>query len=291
VRIAVTTPTGNVGSRVARLLVQAGVRPVLLLRDPGRLDPELRELVDVEVGDLGDADYVVAATRGADALYWVDPTDLAAPDPNAETTRLGGIAAAAVTANGIGHTVFQSSVGAELRDGAGLLDGLGAVEQVLDATGLPVLHLRCGYFFTNLLMDLDTLRSGTVTTSYEPEVALPWVDPRDVGDVAAARLLAADWTGRQVQAVHGPADLTWTEVAGVLSAATGRSFRVEAVADEDVRTGLLAAGLAPAAADQVVGMAAGLRGFTPEQERSVLTTTPTTLAAWAAEHLRPALAD
>lgn len=61
-RIAVTTPTGNVGSRIVRLLVQAGVRPVLLLRDPGKLDPELRELVDTEPGDLGDADYVVRAT-------------------------------------------------------------------------------------------------------------------------------------------------------------------------------------------------------------------------------------
>ncbi|MGD7003046.1 hypothetical protein [Corynebacterium halotolerans] len=41
-RIAVTTPTGNVGSRVTRLLVQAGERPTLLLRDAARLAPELR---------------------------------------------------------------------------------------------------------------------------------------------------------------------------------------------------------------------------------------------------------
>ena len=44
-RIVVTTPTGNVGSRVLRLLVQAGVRPVALLRDPARLPPELSGLV------------------------------------------------------------------------------------------------------------------------------------------------------------------------------------------------------------------------------------------------------
>lgn len=128
-----------------------------------------------------------------------------------------------------------------------------------------------------------------MTTSYGPEAALPWVDPRDVGDVAAARLLAADWTGRQVQAVHGPADLTWTEVIGILSAATGRRFRLQTVADGEVRAGLLAVGLASVAADQVVAMTAGLRDFTPEQARSALTTTPTTLAAWAVERLRPAL--
>lgn len=38
------------------------------------------------------------------------------------------------------------------------------------------------------------------------------------------------------------------------------------------------------------GMAALTRGdFTPEDPRSIVTTTPTTLAAWAHSHLRPAL--
>ncbi|MER5391279.1 hypothetical protein [Saccharopolyspora sp. NPDC002686] len=40
----------------------------------------------------------------------------------------------------------------------------------------------------------------------------------------------------------------------------------------------------------IVGMSTGqLDGFTPEDERSILTTTPTTLAAWAHAQLRPAL--
>jgi NAD(P)H dehydrogenase (quinone) len=50
---------------------------------------------------------------------------------------------------------------------------------------------------------------------------MPWVDPRDIATVATLRLLAGDWTGRQVQAVPGPADLTWTEAAAALSTATG----------------------------------------------------------------------
>jgi hypothetical protein len=40
----------------------------------------------------------------------------------------------------------------------------------------------------------------------------------------------------------------------------------------------------------IVGMGVGKRdGFTPEQPRSVLTTTPGDLAGWAITHLRPAL--
>ena len=271
--IVVTTPTGNVGSSVVRLLVQAGVRPVLLLRDSSRLDPALRDLVDTREGSLGDASYVLEATRDAEALYWVDPTDFNAQDPATRTERLGGIAADAVRRNSIARTVFQSSVGAEKRRGAGLIDGLAAVEEHLNSTGADVCHLRCGYFFTNLLADIDVLRAGTVTTSYLPEVPMPWVDPRDVAQVAAGRLLSPVWTGRVVQAVHGPADLTWQDVAAILTAATGRGIRLEVVPDDVVWDGLLAAGVPEGAAAQVVQMVTGLRsGFSPEQIRSPLTT-------------------
>ena len=39
--------------------------------------------------------------------------------------------------------------------------------------------------------------------------------------------------------------------------------------------------------EAVIGMSTGLRDdFTPEQPRTIHTTTPTTLASWAYEHLR-----
>lgn len=286
-KIVVTTPTGNVGSRVLRLLLQAGVRPTLLLRDPDRLDPAVRERVDTVRGDQGDVDTVLRATRGAGRLFWVDPPT-ADDDPIAGHARMGANAARAVEENGIGHTVFLSSVGAEKRHGAGEIDGLARTERALDATGANVLHLRCGYFFANLLMDLDSLREGVLPTLWPPDLAMPWVDPRDIGEVAAARLLAGGWSGRQVQAVHGPEDLSFSRVAEVLGSVLGREVRADRVPDDDARAGLRSVGSSAGQVEGVVGMAAGLReGFVPEQERDVLTTTPTTLAAWAHTHLRP----
>src|SRR6185312_3894248 len=229
--IAVTAPTGQVGRRVVRLLVQAGVRPTLLLRDPTRLDPGTRDLVDVRVGDQRDAGYVREATAGAHALFWLDTTPHVDADPVAASAELGEVAAGAVRANGIGHVVFLSSVGAERRGGVGHIDGLARIEQSLDATGAAVAHLRCGYFFTNLLMSVDALREGVLPTAMAPAAPTPWVDPRDIGDVVAARLLAAGWSGREVQAVHGPEDLTPTRVAEVLTEATGREIRVLPLSD------------------------------------------------------------
>ena len=119
------------------------------------------------------------------------------------------------------------------------------------------------------------------------DLTLPWVDPRDVGDIAAARLLSTDWTGRHVLAVHGPQDLSFEQAAAVVSEATGRPLRAEQIPDEAMRAALQAAGLGEPMIEGILGMSIGLRdGFVPEQERTLLTTTPTTLAAWAYEHLR-----
>jgi uncharacterized protein YbjT (DUF2867 family) len=286
--IAITTPRGHVGSHVLQSLVRAGVRPRVLVRDPDALDPAWRPHVDAVRCDQGDADAVVAATRGVEALFWVSPTAHEG-DPIEAHARLGANVARAVVENGIARTVFQSSTGAEKRHGAGEIDGLARVEEALDATGAPVVHLRCAYFFTNLALDLDGIREGVLRTAWPLDLAMPWVDPRDIAEVAAGRLLAP-WTTGGRQAVHGPRDFTFTEAAELLTRVLGRPVRAERVTDDDVRAGLRSVGLGDAQVEAIVGMASGLRdGFTPELPRTGATTTPSPLAGWVDTHLRPLL--
>jgi uncharacterized protein YbjT (DUF2867 family) len=294
VTIALTTPTGNVGSHVLRLLVGAGVRPRVLLRDPDHLDAEVRDLVELAVGDQRDAGYVAEATRGVDAIYWVHPEDFTLPDPYVDAAATGEGLAAAMRQNGIERVVFQSSVGAEARHGLGFIDAMARIEERLDAareeTGGALLHLRCGYFMTNLLAELDPLRGGQLVTTRRLEDPMPWVDPRDIASVAAGRLIAEGWSGREVQAVHGPADLTWPEAAAALSTATGTAIEARRISADEQRAAVREAGMGEVAVEGIVGMSAGKdEGFTPEQPRTALTTTPGTLAAWAIDHLRPAL--
>ncbi|WP_433334731.1 NAD(P)H-binding protein [Spirillospora sp. CA-294931] len=289
--IVVTTPTGHVGSRVVRLLLQAGVRPRVLARDPGRLDGATRERVDARRGDLTDAAFVREAVAGARTVFWVDPTPHSAEHPIETSQRTASALIEAARAGDVARVVLLSSVGAERRQGVGHIDALGWIEEQLDATGADTLHLRCGYFFTNLLLDLDGLARGELTTSVSPGMPMPWVDPRDIGDIVAARLLNDAWSGRVVQAVHGPEDLTFEQVTEILTEALGRPVRLKSVGDDDVRAALRSAGLAPGAVEGIVGMTAGSRDVVPEQPRDVVTTTPTTLASWAYAHLRPALLE
>lgn len=283
-RIVVTTPTGNVGSEVAWILVRAGITPTVLCRSHERLPAALVAYVDVVELDQTDEQAVVEATRGADALFWVAPpgTD---EDPVAGYRRLGEIAAAATAENGIGRIVFQSSVGAEARRGLGEIDGLGAAEAALDAAGVTVAHLRCGYFFTNLLGVADQLRDGILPTTFPLDLRQPWVAPRDIAVVASGLLLSPAWHGRRVQAVHGPHDLSFTDAARILTETTGRTVEAHRITDDQLATALSAAGLPRPSVDGIVGMARGIRsGFRAEDPRTPLTTTPTTLAEWVVAH-------
>jgi uncharacterized protein YbjT (DUF2867 family) len=287
--IAVTTPTGRVGRHLLRLVVQAGERPRVLARDPHRLDEDVRPFIDAVVTDQLDADSVVAATAGVDRIYWVDPPSEL--DDPLDGYRLATDALlAAVGENGIRRVVFQSSAGAELRHGAGEIDGLAATELALDEAAVDVTHLRCGYFFTNLLFDIGSLRAGRLATAFDVDQPMPWVAPEDIAAVAAVRLLDDSWTGRHVQAVHGPEDLSFRDVAAIVGQALGRTIEVVQLTDDDVRTTLAGAGMSPARIESLVRMTAGIRdGYTPEDPRGYATTTPMTLAGWVHANLVPLL--
>ena len=288
-RIAVTTPNGNVGRYLAPMLVRAGVQPLLLTRHPEHVPDDLAPHVDVAQADSREPDQVVAAIRGVEAIYWVDPPPQSG-DPLSDYARATEAITAAVVRNKVGRVVFQSSVGAEKRHGAGEIDGLAATETALDGLGVDVTQLRCGYFFTNLLFDIESVRAGRLQTVLPLDSPMSWVAPRDIAEVAALTLLDRDWAGRRVQAVHGPEDLSWSQVAEILTEELGRDVHVDRITDEEMHQRYLSAGMPPAMADAMLGMSTGLRdGFVPEQQRSVVTTTPTTLRAWIRDELVPAL--
>lgn len=139
-------------------------------------------------------------------------------------------------------------------------------------------------------MDLESLRAGTLTTTLPVDHRIPWVDPRDIGEIAVGRLLSESWSGSIPQGVHGPEDLSFADVADIVGTVIGREVVAQQVSDEEVALALAEVGMTADQVDGIVGMSRGLRaGFMPADERDVMTTTPTTLAAWSFSHLRPLL--
>ena len=185
----------------------------------------------------------------------------------------------------IARVVFQSSGGAEKRSGVGEIDGLARTEVDLDATGASVTHLRCGYFFTNLLMGLQ---GDVLPVTMPVDMKLPWVDPRDIGDVAAARLLSHGLVGPP--RARGPRAAAPDASPRPPRSSPRRPAARCAPSRSPTRRcarRCASAGLGEPVIEGILGMSIGLReDFVPEQERTLLTTTPTTLAAWAYENLR-----
>jgi nucleoside-diphosphate-sugar epimerase len=67
--VAVTGASGFVGSHLIETLVRARLRPRVLLRDPSRLLPTLRDAVDIVRGDLDDVATLGTLLQGAGTVF------------------------------------------------------------------------------------------------------------------------------------------------------------------------------------------------------------------------------
>jgi uncharacterized protein YbjT (DUF2867 family) len=73
--VVVTTPTGQIGSKLLTKLIDAGTRVRVVAREPEKLLQDIASLPTVQVVK-GSTDDPVALTRalyGADSLFWVVP--------------------------------------------------------------------------------------------------------------------------------------------------------------------------------------------------------------------------
>lgn len=292
-KIAVATPAGHIGKVVAEKLLSAGASVVLLARDPSKLKPFTDRGATVAQGSLEEGPYVVEATQGVDALFWLTPPRMDAPHFRGYQNGLAHIAAAAVRKNRIPRVVNLSSIGAQHSAGVGPVSGLHDVERILDQDAQNITHVRPAFFFENFLWQVAPMKAaGSIFMPLPPDARLPMIATRDIAKAVASRLLDATWTGRSVMHLFGPADLTLTEAARIISEGVGRTVAYVQVPREAALKSLREAGASEDVANVMVemydGMAKGL--LRPETPRTAASTTSTTLLQFAREVIRPLVA-
>jgi uncharacterized protein YbjT (DUF2867 family) len=289
-RIAITTPSGHIGSKVTELLLEAQADLVLLTRNPSKVERFSSRGVPVLVGSLDDAAFVTAATKKVDALLWVTPPNYASPDLRDFQRRCGRAAAQAIQANRISRIVNLSSIGAHLGSGVGPVSGLYDVEKMLDTVSRDITHLRPGYFFENYLMQVESIReSNSLFLPVSGSRRIPMIATRDIAQVAAQRLLNTTWTGRSVRGLQGPRDLSFDEAAELISRGTGLKIRHVKVPEGAARQHLMGVGLSSNVTDLLLEMYRAIESGTmkPAEVRTTSTTTPTTLDKFALEVIAP----
>jgi uncharacterized protein YbjT (DUF2867 family) len=190
--------------------------------------------------------------------------------------------------------VNLSSIGAEWDSGVGPINGLHDVEELLDAATTNITHLRPGFFFENLLWQVDSIRNqGRISLPLSGSARYPMIATRDIGQVAAELLTSPKWKGHHVRELHGPADLSFDDVARILSGILGRKVTFVRCDPQEARQAILSGGTSENAADLMLEMydaveTGRLRSLQPRSEQ---TTTPTTLAEFAREVILPLLAE
>ncbi|MFC1572368.1 NmrA family NAD(P)-binding protein [Candidatus Eisenbacteria bacterium] len=292
-RIAITTPTGNVGRKLTRILLdQGGHNLALLARDPSRLREEQADGAEILQGDLGDAAFVQKATRGADALFWAIPPHYGAPDHLEYQKGIVRSGVQAVRENGIKHVVFLSSIGGHLPSGTGPITGLHVAEEEFARIAAGLTILRPAFFMENFLATVETVRqANSIFLPVPPEREIPMIATRDIAAAAAAALTTQEISGKHIVPLHGFRDYSFAEVAQLLGKEMGAQINFVQVGAEQTKDAILKLGASDSVADTMLelyqAMANGrIRGEFPRSHES---TTPTTFEEFARAILVPAV--
>jgi uncharacterized protein YbjT (DUF2867 family) len=228
------------------------------------------------MADMSDAAALTKAFSGARAAYLMIPPITSREDQERESDAI----AKAVKDSGLRYAVHLSSYGAHVPEGTGPVAGLHSSEQKLNAIGdLNVLHLRAAYFMENNLAAIDMIHGmGLFGHALLPDLKLPMIATRDVGDYAAQRLLNLDFSGKQTRELLGERDLSMTDATVVIARGIGKpDLRYEQFPYDQVQQVLEQMGMPPKKAAVYIEMFEAINAglLAAQEQRSTENSTPT----------------
>jgi uncharacterized protein YbjT (DUF2867 family) len=158
--IAVMGASGNVGGKVADLLLQQGQDVRVFGRSAERLAALEARGAEVVVGDAINVDDLEMLFRDVDAALIVLPDKFDDPRYAANRSAMSRAITDALRDRGVGHIVFASSIGAEKDRGTGPVTGLHELEELLfGLEGADVLLLRAApHMEQNLLASIPVIQ-------------------------------------------------------------------------------------------------------------------------------------
>jgi len=278
--------TGNVGFRIAEILLAAGEPVRAIGRERVRLGSLAAKGAEPWPGDIGDAAFLVKAFAGARAVFAMIPPKYDAADFRGYQNRIGESLVSALSKDRVPRVVTLSSIGAHLPEGTGPILGLHDLETKLDALrDAAVVHLRPTYFMENHLWSIPVIRGQGVNGSpIRPDVPIPMVATKDIADAAARLLLEGTYTGYAVRYLLGPRDLTMSEATRILGDTIGNpGLEYVQFPEEEARRAMTGMGMSGNAVEAMLEMQRGFNAgkIRPTRERNAESTTPSTLEEFA----------
>jgi uncharacterized protein YbjT (DUF2867 family) len=268
--------SGNTGSLIANFLLSKGQKVRVVGRDVRRLQRFVRKGAEALTAEMADAAALSKAFGGARAAYLLLPPITSRDDQERQSDAI----AKAVKDSGLRYAVHLSSYGAHVPEGTGPVTGLHSSEQKLNAiSDLNVLHMRAAYFMENNLTAIEMIHGmGLFGHALLPDLKLPMIATRDVGDYAARRLMDLDFSGKETRELLGERDLSMTEATAVIARGIGKSnLRYQQFTYDQVQQVLVQMGMPPEKAAVYIEMFEAINAglLAAREHRSPENSTPT----------------
>ena len=284
--------TGHTGLAAARTLLQQGQKVRAVGRDAGKLAPLEALGAETAAADLNDAAALGKALAGAKAAYLMVPPQAKADDFLAAADRISSAITEAVRASGVSHVVLLSSIAAQRKEKTGPIMAVHVFEEKLQQVpGLSALFLRPAVFMENFLMMIPLIQSmGFLAGGVRGDQKMAMIAARDIGEYAAKRLAAADFTGFSARELLGQRDLSHEEAAQAIATGIGRKLSYQRFPAFMVEQGMKQMGLPKKTVSLMSELNEAINDglLVPLETRSDANSTPTSIETFVNEVFVPA---
>jgi uncharacterized protein YbjT (DUF2867 family) len=254
--ILITGATGTVGSEVMKQLSSA--TPAVKIKAAIHSVENLKRVKDVDdrieplLFDYEKPESIREALRSVDKLFLLTP----------DTPTAAELASNMVTEAkkaGIRHIVKQSVQAADSTAAAAIVSTIRLhrqAEKIIEESGIPYTFLRPGEFMQNFIRWYsETIKEQGAFYLPAGDTKVGFVDVRDIAAVAVKALTEDDENDKhknKAYTITGPEELSYYQVAEILSNATGRKIDYVNISEEETRRAMKDMGISDSLINGVI---------------------------------------
>jgi NAD(P)H dehydrogenase (quinone) len=238
--VLITGATGDTGRGAVREAIHYGLAVRAMVHSEDARSKALAEMgAEIVIGDLLEIDTILAAMQGVEAAYFVWPVQPGLIQAIVNFAQAAREARVGTIVNLSQRSASRHSKSHSCRDSF-------LAEEVLNRSGLPVIHLRPTYFLEWLLYpwQLPYLKQGILRMPVGRGRHSP-IAADDQGRAIAALLKSPERHVGTTINLSGPVEMDHEQMAAELSAALGRKIVFQDVPIDEYCTSLEAMGVPP----------------------------------------------
>jgi uncharacterized protein YbjT (DUF2867 family) len=218
----VTGPTGHTGNNTVKALLEAGVNVRAFTHREDERSDALRKLgAEVVIGNILDFESVRGAVEGVEGAYFVFPI---LPGILQATAYFAQAAKEAK----LKPVVNMSQISARREAKSHAAQDHWLAEQVLNWSGVPVVHIRPTLFAEWALYWIEQIKTGILRLPFGTGKHAP-IASADQARVITSILLSPDEHIGQVYPLYGEKEYTFAEIAAEIGKVTGKPLKYEQV--------------------------------------------------------------